>query len=77
MQPQGTWRLSARLHARGRRDAVGTTRGFGTAEFRRVAQMIGEVVDGLAVNGADGNGAVEAKVRQDVLDLTRRFPIYG
>ncbi len=56
---------------------AGTTRGFGTAEFRRVAQMIGEVVDGLAVNGAEGNGAVEAKVRQDVLDLTRRFPIYG
>jgi glycine hydroxymethyltransferase len=39
--------------------------------------MIAEVVDGLAANGVEGNGAVEAKVRQDVLDLTRRFPIYG
>jgi len=56
---------------------AGTTRGFGTAEFRRVAQMIAEVVDGLAANGVDGNGEVEAKVRQDVLDLTRRFPIYN
>jgi lysyl-tRNA synthetase class 2 len=46
------------------------------AEFRRVAQMIAEVVDGLAANGETGNGAVEAKVRADVLELTRRFPIY-
>jgi glycine hydroxymethyltransferase len=56
---------------------AGTTRGFGTAEFRRVAQMIAEVVDGLAANGVEGNSAVETKVRADVLELTRRFPIYG
>jgi glycine hydroxymethyltransferase len=56
---------------------AGTTRGFGQAEFRRVAQLIGEVVDGLAAHGEGGNGAVEAKVRKDVLDLTARFPIYN
>ena len=56
---------------------AGTTRGFGPAEFRRVAQMIGEVVDGLAAHGAEGNGAAEAKVKSDVLDLTSRFPIYN
>jgi len=56
---------------------AGTTRGFGPAEFRRVGQLIGEVVDGLAVNGEAGNGDVEAKVRSAVLDLTARFPIYG
>ncbi len=56
---------------------AGTTRGFGQAEFRQVAKLIGEVVDGLAANGVDGNGAVEAKVRQDVLALTARFPIYN
>jgi len=56
---------------------AGTTRGFGPAEFRQVAKLITEVVDGLAANGADGNGAVEAKVRQDVLALTARFPIYN
>ena len=55
---------------------TGTTRGFGQAEFRQVAKLIGEVVDGLAANGPEGNGAVEAKVRQDVLALTARFPIY-
>ena len=56
---------------------AGTTRGFGPAEFRQVAKLITEVVDGLAAHGVDGNGAVEAKVRQDVLELTARFPIYN
>jgi glycine hydroxymethyltransferase len=54
-----------------------TTRGFGPAEFRRVGQLIGEVVDGLAVNGEAGNDEVEARVRAALLDLTARFPIYG
>ncbi|MDB5483618.1 MAG: Glycine hydroxymethyltransferase [Caulobacteraceae bacterium] len=56
---------------------AGTTRGFGPAEFRRIGQMIAEVVDGLAVNGEEGNGEVEARVRRQVLDLTARFPIYA
>ena len=55
---------------------AGTTRGFGPAEFRRIGQMIAEVVDGLSVNGDDANGEVEAGVRRQVLDLTHRFPIY-
>ncbi len=54
---------------------AGTTRGFGTEEFRRVGQLIAEVVDGLAEGG--DNSAVEAKVREDVLALTKRFSIYG
>jgi glycine hydroxymethyltransferase len=54
-----------------------TTRGFGTAEFTRVGQLIGEVVNGLASNGPEGNGDVEAKVREEVLALTARFPIYN
>ncbi|WP_165187989.1 serine hydroxymethyltransferase [Caulobacter soli] len=56
---------------------AGTTRGFGTAEFTRVGQLIGEVVNGLATNGVDGNAEVEAKVREEVLALTARFPIYN
>jgi glycine hydroxymethyltransferase len=55
---------------------AGTTRGFGEAEFRRIGKLIAEVVDGLAVNGEEANGAVEARVRGDVRDLTTRFPIY-
>lgn len=54
---------------------AGTSRGFGPAEFRRIGQMIAEVVDGLAAGG--DNSAVEAKVRDEVLALTRRFPIYN
>ncbi|MBO9707552.1 MAG: serine hydroxymethyltransferase [Caulobacter sp.] len=56
---------------------AGTTRGFGVAEFTRVGQLIGEVVNGLAANGPDGNAEVEAKVREEVLALTARFPIYN
>ncbi|ALL13643.1 serine hydroxymethyltransferase [Caulobacter henricii] len=56
---------------------AGTTRGFKEAEFTRVGELIGEVVNGLAAHGADGNAAVEAKVREEVLALTARFPIYN
>jgi glycine hydroxymethyltransferase len=55
---------------------AGTTRGFGQAEFRRIGQLIAEVVDGLAAH-PDDNGAVETKVREEVLALCARFPIYG
>jgi glycine hydroxymethyltransferase len=53
-----------------------TSRGFGVAEFQKVGSLIIETLDGLAKNGEEGNAAVEAKVRADVTDLTRRFPIY-
>jgi glycine hydroxymethyltransferase len=52
-----------------------TTRGFGKAEFRRVGEMIGEVLDAL-VSRPDGDPAVEARVREEAQALTSRFPIY-
>ncbi|MEM9550636.1 MAG: serine hydroxymethyltransferase [Pseudomonadota bacterium] len=55
---------------------AGTTRGFGEPEFRQIADWIIEVVDGLAANGEDGNGEVEARVRAEVAELCQRFPIY-
>jgi glycine hydroxymethyltransferase len=57
---------------------AGTTRGFGEAEFREVGQLIGQVLDGLArANDAtEGNTAVEAAVKERVLGLCGRFPIY-
>ena len=55
---------------------AGTTRGFGEAEFREIARLIVEVVDGLAVNGEEGNAAVEAAVRAKVAELCARFPLY-
>ncbi|PIE13265.1 MAG: serine hydroxymethyltransferase [Rhodobacterales bacterium] len=55
---------------------AGTTRGFGEAEFRQVADWIIEVVDGLAANGEDGNAAVEEKVKAEVAQMCARFPLY-
>ena len=53
-----------------------TTRGFAEGEFRQIGDWIIEVVDGLAANGEEGNGAVEAKVKAEVETLCDRFPIY-
>ncbi len=55
---------------------AGTTRGFGEAEFRQIGRWIIEVTEGLAANGEDGNGDVEAKVKAEVEALCLRFPIY-
>ena len=55
---------------------AGTTRGFGEAEFRQIADWIVQVTDGLAANGEDGNGAVEAEVKAAVAALCARFPLY-
>ncbi|MFT7596392.1 MAG: glycine hydroxymethyltransferase [Paracoccaceae bacterium] len=55
---------------------AGTTRGFGEAEFRQIADWIIEVVDGLAANGEEGNTEVEAKVKAGVAEMCARFPIY-
>ena len=56
--------------------SAGTTRGFGEAEFRQIGAWIVEVLDGLARNGEDGNGAVEAGVKAKVEALCKAFPIY-
>jgi glycine hydroxymethyltransferase len=55
---------------------AGTTRGFAETEFRQIADWIIAVVDGLAADGPDGNAQVEARVRDEVLDMCARFPIY-
>jgi glycine hydroxymethyltransferase len=55
---------------------AGTTRGFGPAEFREIGNMVADVLDGLRKNGEQGDGQVEAAVRERVLALCARFPIY-
>ncbi|BBK31812.1 serine hydroxymethyltransferase [Stella humosa] len=52
-----------------------TTRGFGQAEFARVGELIGDVLEELS-KGREANGAAEAAVRAEVEALTARFPIY-
>ena len=55
---------------------AGTTRGFGIAEFKQVGQMICEVLDGLEQNGPEGNEAVEQAVKEKVVALCNKFPLY-
>jgi len=54
---------------------AGTTRGLGVAEFRQVGELIGDVLDALAA-GPNDNARAEARAREVVLDLCRRFPVY-
>ena len=54
-----------------------TTRGFGEREFRQIGDWINQVVDGLAINGEDGNSEVEDRVKTEVAILCERFPIYS
>ena len=56
---------------------AGTTRGFGTAEFREIGNMVADVLDGLRRNGEAGDATVEAEVRERVRSLCARFPIYN
>ena len=53
-----------------------TTRGFGTAEFRQVGEMINEVLEGLSPSNDGSNGMVEQAVAGRVRALCARFPIY-
>jgi glycine hydroxymethyltransferase len=55
---------------------AGTTRGFGKKEFEKIANLICDVIDGLAKNGPEGNGEVEKKVHAQVTELCKQFPIY-
>ncbi|MCB2081749.1 MAG: serine hydroxymethyltransferase, partial [Rickettsiales bacterium] len=54
---------------------AGTTRGFGVVEFKKVGELIGDVVDGLAAN-PDDNSEVEQRVKKEVRALCEAFPIY-
>ena len=54
---------------------AGTSRGFGTDEFKQVGDFILEILDGLKKNKED-NSVVEASVRAKVVALCEKFPIY-
>jgi glycine hydroxymethyltransferase len=55
---------------------AGTTRGFGENEFRDIADMVADVLDGVAKTGGTGDPAVEEAVNVRVRALCARFPIY-
>ena len=48
-----------------------TTRGFRQAEIELVADFMAQVLD------AEGAPAVIERVRPQVIELCRRFPVYG
>jgi glycine hydroxymethyltransferase len=56
---------------------AGTTRGFGTVEFREIGVMIVEIIEAVARSGGDGEADCEARVRGRVAELCNAFPIYG
>ena len=55
---------------------AGTTRGFKEEDFRIIARWIVQVVEGLAANGEENNGIIEARVKNEVETLCSKFPIY-
>jgi glycine hydroxymethyltransferase len=56
--------------------AAATTRGFGRDEFHGVGRCIVAVLRALSQRPAD-NGAIEARVREEVREMCSRFPIYA
>jgi glycine hydroxymethyltransferase len=55
---------------------AGTTRGFGTEEFRIIGLMIDEVLEGLGRSNDGTNTAIEQMVGARVKELCSRFPMY-
>ena len=54
---------------------AGTTRGFGEREFRDIADMVADVLDGLA-RGPENNGCGRARRKRTRPRTVRPFPIY-
>ena len=53
-----------------------TTRGFGLNEFKKVGELITKVILGLSKNKND-NSKIEEEVRNEVIELCSKFPIYN
>ena len=53
-----------------------TTRGFGLNEFKKVGDLITNLIEGLSKNSED-NSKVETEVRKEVIELCSKFPIYN
>ena len=52
---------------------AGTTRGFGTKEFEKIGNWIGDIVDALANGTAD---ETVKHIKNEVIALCKQFPIY-
>ncbi|MGY3621389.1 serine hydroxymethyltransferase [Bradyrhizobium sp. USDA 10063] len=56
--------------------AATTSRGFGEREFQTVGNLIADVLDAVSLANTDASPAVEQRVRGQVAELTKAFPIY-
>lgn len=54
---------------------AGTSRGFGVREFKKIGNLIGDVLDGLSKNPSK-NSSIEKKTLAEVKKLCKNFPIY-
>lgn len=52
-----------------------TTRGFKEEDFRIVADLISDVLDGLRVNGTTNNSVIEENVRNEAMNLCTKHPL--
>ncbi len=55
---------------------AGTTRGFGTPEFRQIANLIAQVLEAVRKQPAGTAPVALPQVTERVRELTERFPIY-
>jgi len=55
---------------------AGTTRGFGIEEFKRIGDWIADALDSLQRNGPNQNAECEIQIKEQVIELCKRFPIY-
>ena len=53
-----------------------TTRGFGSEEFKLIADLIFKVIEGLSKN-KENNSKVEKEVQKEIIELCSSFPIYS
>lgn len=55
---------------------AGTTRGFKEKEFIMIGNLIADVLEGYVKNGDEGNKTIENKVKSQVIEICKQFPIY-
>lgn len=56
--------------------AAGTTRGFKEKEFEKIGNYVADVLEGFVKNGEEGNSALEKKIKSEIVELCKEFPIY-
>jgi glycine hydroxymethyltransferase len=56
--------------------AAGTTRGFKEKEFEKIGNYVADILEGFVKNGEEGNLVLEKRIKSEVAELCKEFPIY-